>query len=145
MVLVLVVGAETHNKNNTIRSRLGSMCMRSPASKKPLRSQKSQRRPATAFLRRSQQEEIAPRRGPPKEDHDGRDGEHFWRRLALRALLALSAARLQVILYEVVEIEPAYSFYHESPRARRTDGLPSTVSRAAISMRPQLTDSKSSR
>ena len=69
------------------------------------------------FLRRAQQEEIAPRRGPPKEDHDGRDGEHFWRRLALRALLALSAARLQVVLCEVVEIEPAYSFYHEAPRA----------------------------
>ena len=97
------------------------------------------------FLRRAQQEEIAPRRGPPKEDHDGRDGEHFWRRLALRALLALSAARLQVVLCEVVEIEPAYSFYHEAPRAKGTDGLPGTVSRAAIFMRPQLTDSKSSK
>ena len=97
------------------------------------------------FLRRAQQEEIAPRRGPPKEDHDGRDGEHFWRGLALRSLPALLAARLQVVLCEAVEIEPAYSFYHEAPRAKGTDGLPGTISRAAAFMRPLLTDSESSK
>ena len=74
-----------------------------------------------------QQEEVAPRRRAPKEDQDdhaafdlplARDVEHCWRRLVWRALLALSAARLQVVLCEVVEIEPAYSFYHEAPRAK---------------------------
>ena len=54
------------------------------------------------FLRCAQQEEVAPRRRAPKEDQDdhaafdlplARDVEHCWRRLAWRALLALSERR----------------------------------------------------
>ena len=48
-----------------------------------------------------------------------------------------------ISICEVVEIDPAYPSYHSEPRAKGTDPS-STVSRAAIFMRPRLTDSNSS-